>query len=209
MRRFLVRALAVAVLSGGMAVTTGIIAAAPAMACGEENERSDRLAAMMPQVSPGDTGQHVLALQLSLRTSGYDYLSGTGNYAGNTLAAVQDFQTKNGINPSGIVGSKTWHALVGKLPPSLTGNGYMTPPDLGITPGETNSDKMNHLFEAVQRIYPYYLDMPDFGDTYTGDAVATVQDFQRRAGINPSGIVGPKTWNAMYEVIAASGGWGC
>ncbi|MCE7005402.1 peptidoglycan-binding protein [Kibdelosporangium philippinense] len=190
-------------------MTSGVLSASPAMACGEEKERSDKLAAMMPQVNPGDTGQHVLALQLSLRNDGYTYLNGTGNYSGNTLTAVQDFQRKNGINPSGIVGSKTWHALVGKLPPSLTGNGEMTPPSFGINPGERNDEKMGWLNNAVQRIYPYYLDLPEWSDTYQGRMVSIVQDFQRRAGINPSGIVGPKTWNAMYEVIAASGGWGC
>jgi peptidoglycan hydrolase-like protein with peptidoglycan-binding domain len=36
-----------------------------------------------------------------------------------------------------------------------------------------------------------------------------VQDFQRRTGIDPSGIVGPKTWAAMYEVVSVSAGWGC
>nr|WP_198151479.1 peptidoglycan-binding protein [Kibdelosporangium sp. MJ126-NF4]CEL15666.1 N-acetylmuramoyl-L-alanine amidase, major autolysin [KO:K01448] [Kibdelosporangium sp. MJ126-NF4]CTQ93591.1 N-acetylmuramoyl-L-alanine amidase, major autolysin [EC:3.5.1.28] [KO:K01448] [Kibdelosporangium sp. MJ126-NF4] len=208
MRKFLVRAIAVAVFSGGMAITTGIIGAGTAMACGEENERSDRLAASMPQVNPGDTGQHVLALQLSLRTEGYKYLNGTGNYVGNTLTAVKDFQQKNGINPSGIVGSKTWHALVGQLPPSLTGNGNMTPPNFGITPGETNSDKMGYLYNAVMRIHPYRID-GSVNDTYEGVVLDAVKDFQRRAGINPSGIVGPKTWDAMYEVIAASGQWGC
>ncbi|RSM84250.1 hypothetical protein DMH04_21335 [Kibdelosporangium aridum] len=206
MRTFLIKALAVAVFPGGMAVTTGIIAASPAMACGEEQQRSDRLASTLPQVNPGDTGQNVLALQLSLRNEGYTYLNGTGNYAGNTLTAAQDFQRKNGINPSGIVGSKTWHALVGKLPPSLTGNGAVTPPSFGINPGETDQDKLNYLYNALMRIHPYQL--TEWG-AYDGHIVAMVQDFQRRAGIKDSGIVGPKTWNALYLVVSASGGWGC
>ncbi|MEV4311825.1 peptidoglycan-binding protein [Actinocrispum sp. NPDC049592] len=180
------------------------------MACSADHQRSDHLADLMPQVNYGDSGQHVLALQLVLVTRyGYD-LQGTGNYASKTLAAVKDFQRKHGINDSGIVGSKTWHALVGPIGPMFSGNGYLQVPTFGITPGETNEEKMRTLYNAVMRVYPYYMNtMPQEGNTYGPGMQALVKDFQRRTGINPSGIVGPKTWNALYEVISVSGQWGC
>ncbi|MBP2322155.1 peptidoglycan hydrolase-like protein with peptidoglycan-binding domain [Kibdelosporangium banguiense] len=210
MKRMIVRAAVLAMFTAGMATTVGIAGAGTAMACGQENQRSDQFAASLPQVNPGDTGQHVLALQLSLRHEGYTQLNGTGTYAQNTLSAVQDFQRKNGINASGIVGSKTWHALVGKMPPSLTGQGWATPPSFGINPGERNGNKLSALFDAMQRIHPYTSQgLPDEGDVYGPQMQRLVQDFQRRAGIKDSGIVGPKTWAALYEVVAASGQWGC
>jgi peptidoglycan hydrolase-like protein with peptidoglycan-binding domain len=112
MKKMLVRAAVLAMFTAGIGTTVGIAGVGTALACGQENLRSDRLAASLPQVSYGDSNQHVLGLQLALRAKGYQ-LNGTGNYAQNTLTAVQDYQRKHGINPSGIVGSKTWHALVG------------------------------------------------------------------------------------------------
>lgn len=210
MKKMLVRAAVFAVFTAGFATTAGIAGAGSALACESSPQRSDQLAASLPQVSPGDTGPTVLALQISLRFEGYSYLNGTGVYSGNTLSAVQDFQRKNGINPSGIVGSKTWHALVGKKSVSLTGNGTRQAPGFGIQPGEVNHDKIDALFEVIQRVHPYYdSPLPQEGDTYGPRTQALVKDFQRRAGINPSGIVGPQTWAALYRVVSVSGTWGC
>jgi peptidoglycan hydrolase-like protein with peptidoglycan-binding domain len=209
MKKMLIRAAVLAMFTAGIATATGIAGAGTALACGEENLRSDRLAASLPQVNYGDSGQYVLGLQLALRAKGYTQLTGTGTYAQNTLSAVQDYQRKHGINPSGIVGSKTWHALVGSMPPSLTGDGWATPPSFGITPGERNQEKTSTLWNALMRIHPYYVDMPSEGATYGPASQRIVQDFQRRTGINPSGIVGPKTWDALYKVVAMSGMWGC
>jgi peptidoglycan hydrolase-like protein with peptidoglycan-binding domain len=209
MKKMLVRAAVLAMFTAGIGTTVGIAGVGTALACGQENLRSDRLAASLPQVSYGDSNQHVLGLQLALRAKGYQ-LNGTGNYAQNTLTAVQDYQRKHGINPSGIVGSKTWHALVGSLPPSYSGEGWATPPSFGITPGEHNQEKTSTLYNAVMRIHPYVEQgIPYEGATYGPGMQRIVQDFQRRAGINPSGIVGPKTWDALYNVVSISGNWGC
>jgi peptidoglycan hydrolase-like protein with peptidoglycan-binding domain len=66
------------------------------------------------------------------------------------------------------------------------------------------------LYNAVMRIHPYVEQgIPYEGATYGPGMQRIVQDFQRRAGINPSGIVGPKTWDALYNVVSISGNWGC
>ncbi|MET0234761.1 MAG: peptidoglycan-binding protein [Kibdelosporangium sp.] len=204
-----IRAAVLAMFTAGIATATGIAGAGTALACQADNQRSDRFAASLPQVNYGDTGTYVVGLQLALRGAGYSNLTGTGTYAQNTLSAVQDFQQKHGINPSGIVGSKTWHALVGVKSPTNTGEG-LTPPSFGITPGEHNENKMNHLYNAIGRVYPYYAqELPGEYTTYGPGMQQVVQDFQRRAGINPSGIVGPQTWDALYKVVGMSAMWGC
>jgi peptidoglycan hydrolase-like protein with peptidoglycan-binding domain len=209
MKKLIVRAAILAIFTAGISGVTGIATAGTAMACESHGQRSDQLADSLPQVTYGQSGKHVLALQLALHNEGY-HLQGTGKYAQNTLAAVKDFQRKNGINDSGIVGSKTWHALVGKLSPSVTGNGGATPAGFSITPGERNQDKMDTLFNVVQRIYPYVgHGLPNEGAVYGPRTQALVKDFQKRAGIKASGIIGPKTWSAMFEAVSVSGGWGC
>ncbi|GLZ36968.1 peptidoglycan-binding protein [Actinokineospora sp. NBRC 105648] len=181
----------------------GVAGAGTASACSPTGS-STRYAATLPQVSPGQSGDLVLGLQLNLRDRGYA-LNGTGLYADNTLAAVQDFQRRNGINPSGIVGSKTWQALVGTLNQNATGNGP-TPDQPQLSPGSTDQDPYFHLINALQRIHPYQ----GFEEQYYGPRTQSmVRDFQRRVGIKDSGIVGPKTWAALYQVVSVSGHWGC
>lgn len=211
MKKFVVSAALLAVFTGGMTGVVNIAQPGVAVACAPESTRSDALAARMPQVNKGDSGQHVLALQLRLRNAGYTYLQGTGYYGSQTLRAVQDFQRKHGIRASGIVGSKTWHALVGKLPKLVTTN-FMGKPAFGIQPGERNEYKVRVLGGMLMRVYPYIHEDEFHGGlrgVYDAPLQKAVRDFQRRAGIKASGIVGPKTWAALDEVISVSGGWGC
>jgi len=65
-------------------------------------------------LAPGDTGAQVVVLQREL--SGLGYAVGTidGTYGSNTVAAVKQFQTANGLSADGVVGSKTLAALAAK-----------------------------------------------------------------------------------------------
>jgi putative chitinase len=58
----------------------------------------------------GDDGPIVRALQLALRQLGYD-LRGSGNFAGATLIAVQDFQQTHDLEVDGEVGAETANAV--------------------------------------------------------------------------------------------------
>lgn len=158
------------------------------------------LASTMPQVRYGNSGVNVLALQLALREKGY-WLQGTGYYGEKTLSAVRGFQGRNGIRNSGIVGPKTWKALLGNR--TVSGGGPAVP-TFGLQPGECSGNKMGQLAERVLRVYPY---QTGYGRCYDRRWQAMVRDFQSRAGIRNSGIVGPKTWAALHKVVTASTGW--
>lgn len=196
-RAFVIGLIATVLVGGG--------AAGSALACGGPQSTtysgSTLLAPTMPQVRHGNSGVNVLSLQLALRNQGYKRLQGSGYYGDNTLAAVRAFQARKGIRTSGIVGSKTWHALLGRRTVGPAA------PTYGIQPGECNWNKTLRLNDAMQRVYPYPL--LSGSKCYVKHDQQLVKDFQRRAGINPSGIVGPKTWSGLYKVIAASSGWGC
>jgi peptidoglycan hydrolase-like protein with peptidoglycan-binding domain len=66
-------------------------------------------------VKSGSTGADVTALQTALNAAGYS-LTVDGSFGPNTLAALKDYQTKNGLTADGIAGSATW----GKLVPATT-----------------------------------------------------------------------------------------
>ena len=61
------------------------------------------------QFVEGDTDRDLQCFQRQLGSRGYG-LTGTGFYGPATKTAVVALQTKNGINPSGIIGQLTWTA---------------------------------------------------------------------------------------------------
>ncbi len=64
------------------------------------------------QVSKGTSGDSVLQLQKLLNQNGYS-LKEDGIFGNNTLSAVKDYQSKNGLTIDGIVGNNTWGTLTG------------------------------------------------------------------------------------------------
>lgn len=59
-----------------------------------------------------NTGAEVELLQLALTRAGEDIGTIDGTFGGRTLVAVQHFQKLCGLSPDGIVGQKTWGALI-------------------------------------------------------------------------------------------------
>jgi peptidoglycan hydrolase-like protein with peptidoglycan-binding domain len=211
MKKLVLSAAILAVLTGGMTTAISFATMVPASACaGAVSHTSEAMARKLPQVNHGDKGKHVLALQLALRQEGYTYLKGTGTYAGETLRAVKDFQRRHHIKASGIVGSKTWQALVGIKSTGVTGGKLDVMQTFTLQPGERNQEKIDMLYNMLVRIDPYLSQLGTGPiDTYTPELQKMVRDFQKRAGIKASGIVGPKTVSAMNEVISVAGHWGC
>jgi hypothetical protein len=62
-------------------------------------------------LSPGDTGAQVKVLQQALTALGFSPGKADGSYGPSTKAAVQSFQTANGLTADGVVGQQTLTAL--------------------------------------------------------------------------------------------------
>jgi hypothetical protein len=66
-----------------------------------------------PTLKNGDKNDYVKILQTKLNAKGYTpKLAVDGDFGSKTLAAVKWFQTKNGLVVDGVVGPKTWAALL-------------------------------------------------------------------------------------------------
>lgn len=199
------RAIVLMVLAAALALTGLTVSALTSReptAAADGAVRGPLLADTMPQVRYGQGGVDVLTLQLGLRAQGHQ-LNGTGFYGDRTLAAVRKFQRAEGIKDSGIVGPKTWGALLLDRQLKLS-----SIPDRTLAPSTLDKRGMRALILRLGLIHPYAGELPNVTDEYYGlDWQSMVMDFQRRAGINPTGVVGTRTWYAMHKVIAASTGW--
>lgn len=67
----------------------------------------------LPTLRKGDKGEYVTLLQTKLVNKGYSVGSYgiDGDFGSATKKAVQQFQRDNGLDPDGVVGSRTWEAL--------------------------------------------------------------------------------------------------
>lgn len=71
---------------------------------------------MFPTLSLNDKGEAVRFLQQLLLS--FDFLTNqdfNAEFKANTQAAVRDFQGNNGLTVDGIVGAKTWQALIDRV----------------------------------------------------------------------------------------------
>jgi peptidoglycan hydrolase-like protein with peptidoglycan-binding domain len=62
-------------------------------------------------LKPGDVGQDVKRLQVTMGQEGIAYLASTGYYGPGTEKAVKVFQQRNGIYPAGKVGPQTYRFM--------------------------------------------------------------------------------------------------
>ncbi|WP_170190071.1 peptidoglycan-binding protein [Geitlerinema sp. P-1104] len=67
----------------------------------------------LPLLSRGAEGSAVVELQLLLQDLGLYQGEIDGLYRGATIAAVEQFQSREGLTVDGVVGPMTWNALLG------------------------------------------------------------------------------------------------
>lgn len=73
---------------------------------------SSKVAIKLETLEIGSTGENVKALQILLNGRGYSCGKVDGDFGGNTLKAVEKFQKAKGLKGDGIVGAKTWDAIL-------------------------------------------------------------------------------------------------
>ncbi|MGW2841182.1 peptidoglycan-binding protein [Streptomyces sp. NPDC001493] len=131
----------------------------------------------------GSSGAQVKAVQQLLNTQGYEAGSVDGVFGAATTSAVQAFQRARGLSADGIVGAKTWTALLSAG----------TTPDL--RQGSAGED-----VKRLQRSLTAALGSTVSVDGDFGSGTATaVRTFQTDHGLSVDGIVGTATWTALQS----------
>ena len=144
------------------------------------------------QVRRGDQGEDVRKAQTRLNAHGWKpALVLDGVFGEKTDRAVRWFQRQKGLSVDGIVGRRTWKALLAAPVASVPW------PDTPLLWRGSNGD----MVKTLQR----YLN--DQGEDLAIDGVfgakteAAVKRFQRAQGLVVDGLVGPRTWRALMAAV--------
>lgn len=129
----------------------------------------------------GSTGTQVRAVQTLLNAQKYPVGEVDGSFGPATEGAVKKFQTARGLQSDGVVGAKTWTALL----------------SAGATP-EIAEGASGDTVKRLQRALTAALGSTVGIDGSFGPGTATaVRSYQTSRGLKADGIVGPGTWGAL------------
>ena len=161
-------------------------------------------------VKQGDTGDSVRTIQFYLRIASSNYSSipsvtVDGIFGSATTAAVKAFQKEFGLTQDGIVGKATWQKMYEVY--SDIANNLLSPndrpgtyPGTPLKQGSTGTAVREAQF-YLKLLAVYYPSLPDVTiDGVFGPATtAAVKAFQKLFGLTQDGIIGPTTWEALYN----------
>ncbi len=156
----------------------------------------------------GDRGSEVLRMQYYLNHIS-DSLGGTivprdninGIFDDSTRAAVRAFQNYIGLTPTGTINKATWDAIVNTyymLPPAE--NGLKEYPGTPVRRGMSGEDVLyiQRLLNAISA-YETSIPMVEEDGVFGPATENAVMAFQRYASLQPDGVVGQLTWNALNQ----------
>ena len=160
----------------------------------------------------GDYGQRVRSLAYYLNTISYfnpeiPTVNSNGVFNEAMDNQVKTFERFYGLNPDGIVDFRTWQLIsriytdiLNNLPEGYEGATAALYPGYNLTPGMRNDDVKE--FQTYLRVIGQNIgDIPVIEVTgYFGpETERAVMIFQRLYGLDPSGIVGSPTWDALAK----------
>ncbi|MDR2903586.1 MAG: peptidoglycan-binding protein [Clostridiales bacterium] len=148
-----------------------------------------------PTLRRGSTGVSVTELQEGLTQLGYA-LNVDGIFGRETAKVVAAFQSSNGLVPDGIAGSKTW-AVFDKAMQNL----YDYTPDARPMLRQGSKGVWVKELQSKLNFLGFYKGASDgiFGPL----TAQAVRDFQSCHHLNPDGIVGTLTWEAIDNALTA------
>ena len=173
----------------------------------------------------GDFGEEVRRIQLRLNRISTNYPSipkiypVDGVYGIATEDAVREFQRIFNLDADGVVGKATWYRIIYiynavKRLSELDSEGisvseYTQQFTNVLRRGDSGNDVrvIQYYLAAVGNYYPTVPVIPVTGN-FGEQTENAVKAFQTLSGLNPDGIVGRQTWNALYDAylgIVASG----
>jgi len=166
----------------------------------------------------GSSGSNVQLMQRYLNRIRANYplipviSNPNGVFSADTTKAVQTFQGIFNLARDGIIGRATWFKIVQiyiavtKLA-TLDSEGERiglsaTPPTVVIREGSTGAYviELQFLLNFISTFYSSVLPVIQDG-VFRSTTTTSVRSFQRTFNLTQDGIVGPATWNMLYNVF--------
>jgi len=136
----------------------------------------------------GDSGLNVYILQKKLQQMGYFNGDHSGSFGDVTQKAVSDFQTQNGLEPTGIADAATWRMIYS---------------DKAVTIKKAHALQLGDFGETVQRIQQRLTDLGFYTREITGTfgpaTETAVRLFQMASGLEATGEVEEKTLECLNK----------
>ncbi len=164
----------------------------------------------------GSTGLDVQTIQTYLKRIRRNYpaipaiTDKAGSFQNSTKSAVTKFQSIFGLTPDGIVGKGTWYKIssiytaVARLA-DLNSEGNTlgigtVPPDSVLRQGSRGPDviTLQYLLNYASEFIPGIPSVTQDG-IFGSKTRQSVMAFQRSMNLEPDGIAGPLTWEALYD----------
>ncbi|MFG2924876.1 glycoside hydrolase domain-containing protein [Streptomyces sp. NPDC048305] len=134
-----------------------------------------------PTVRSGSTGEQVKAAQCLLKAAGFDPGTPDGIFGSGTATAARNFQSSKGLTADGVVGARTWTALLSRGAATTVRNG---------STGEAVSRLQRALTAALGRTV-------SVDGVFGAGTEQAVRDYQSSRGLGSDGVVGAATWGAL------------
>ena len=179
-----------------------------------EGIRIDELPRAFEQLlSLGDTGDNVRVLQYYLAVVATYYatipeIQVNGIFDEATEAAVRAFQQQFGLTVDGLVGRQTWQAMEDayesiRTSTELIDGGSILFPGRVLQSGFQGEDvaTIQEYLAYIATVYPA-IPAPAVTGVYGMETVQAVEAFQREFGLEPNGIVGVTTWDAIASLYS-------
>ncbi|MCL2525547.1 MAG: peptidoglycan-binding protein [Coriobacteriia bacterium] len=147
----------------------------------------------MKPIQYKDTGPAVEDIQRRLRVLGYDIAGDETSsvvFLEQTLDAVTAFQRDNGLSPTGAVGPRTWSTLVDSTFELGDRMLYLRMPYFHGNDVTQLQNALNTLGFAIGGV----------DGIFGVSTERAVTEFQQNYGINPDGLVGIDTLNALLDL---------
>ena len=169
----------------------------------------------------GSRGPDVVQMQVMLNRIGQNYpaiprVTADGIFGQQTENAVRAFQRIFNLTEDGIVGRSSWYQMV-RLYVGVTrlaelesegqrfvGISWQAPASLQSGSSGQSVRQLQYMLNVVSQFVNSIPTVAE--DGIFGEATQNaVRAFQRFAGLTVDGVVGPATWNALYERVVGIG----
>ena len=169
----------------------------------------------------GSRGPDVVQMQVMLNRIGQNYpaiprVTADGIFGQQTENAVRAFQRIFNLTEDGIVGKSSWYQMV-RLYVGVTrlaelesegqrfvGISWQAPASLQSGSSGQSVRQLQYMLNVVAQFVNSIPTVAE--DGIFGEATQNaVRAFQRFAGLTVDGVVGPATWNALYERVVGIG----